>query len=74
MMLGSRNLEWILTAGLTIGTIIAFLLISGGLNAQIPETLRDLLLVMIFAAQLIVAIILLRIYEALLNIGKAGKR
>ena len=64
MKLGPKNIEWVIVLGLIIVTIIEFLLLAGGFAGNsIQTTMINVILLMIFAGQLIIAIILLRMYD-----------
>ena len=66
MKLGAKNVEWILVAALAIVIITQFLILSGGIASNtIQTTMIHVLLLMSFGGTLIVAIILLRIYDVL---------
>ena len=66
MKLGAKNLEWVIVTGLILVTIIEFLLLAGGFAGNtIQATLVNVLLLMVFAGQLIIAIILLRVYDVM---------
>ena len=67
MKMGPKNLEWVLVAGLILVTLIEFLLLSGGVAANtLQTTLINVILLMVFGGQLIIAIILLRMYDLML--------
>ena len=66
MKLGSKNLEWLFIAALVIITITEFLMLGGGMMSSTPQTTMIAMgLLMVSAAQIITAILLIRIYDKL---------
>lgn len=74
MKFGAKNLELVLVSSLIIVTVIAFLLLAGGLASDATlSTLQPILLLMIFAGQTIETIVLLRMYD-LIAMGNQTKK
>ncbi len=66
MKLGAKNLEWLFIAALVIITITEFLMLGGGMMSSTPQTTMIAMgLLMVSAAQIITAILLIRIYDKL---------
>ena len=69
-----KNMELILTASIITVTIVAFVVILAGTLSNTPETtLMNLSLLMIFGAILLICIILLKIYDKLIEIHEIIK-
>ncbi|MCK4968715.1 MAG: hypothetical protein KAS12_06680 [Candidatus Aenigmarchaeota archaeon] len=67
MKLGSKNIEWLFVVILIILAISQFLIMTGGImTSSFQFTLMNMFLLMIFGGQLVVGILLLRIYDAIL--------
>ena len=74
MKSGPKNIELVLTAAIITVTIIAFVVILGGTFSNTPQTtLMNLTLLMIFGAMLLISIILLQIYDKLIEIHESMK-
>ena len=72
MKLGSKNIEWILVAVLIVSTLAAFLLLSAAMMEPAPQaTTTNLFLILIFGGEMLVGIILLRIYDKISSILSA---
>lgn len=64
MKLGLRNIEWILISIMVVSTLAVYLFISAAmLDAPAQTTATNLFLIMIFGGQILMCIILLRIYD-----------
>ena len=73
MHLGSKRIEWIITAGLFVVMAIELMLLVAGTAANtLQTTLIHVLLLLVFAGEGMIAIILLRIYDAIE--AKKGKK
>ncbi|MCK4551034.1 MAG: hypothetical protein KAT91_03695 [Candidatus Aenigmarchaeota archaeon] len=71
MKLGPKNVEWIFVMTLVLLAVSQFMVMTGGMITNTFQmTLMNMLLLMIFGGQLIVGIILLRIYD---KMGLKGK-
>ena len=71
MKLGPKNVEWIFVMTLVLLAVSQFMVMTGGMITNTFQmTLMNMLLLMIFGGQLIVGIILLRIYD---RMGLKGK-
>lgn len=69
MKYGTKNIELMLAAAAITVTVIVFMILAGGLFSNAPQTaLTNISLFMIFGAMLLISIILLRIYDKLLEI------
>ncbi len=69
-----KNIELILTAAIITVTVVAFVVIMGGTISNTPQTtLMNLSLLMIFGAMLLISIILLQIYDKLIEIHETMK-
>ncbi|NOR85179.1 hypothetical protein GQ473_03600 [archaeon] len=65
MKLGPKHLEWIFVVILVILAVSQFIILTGGIMTNSFQlTLMNMFLLMIFGGQLVVGIILLRIYDA----------
>ena len=74
MKSGPKNIELVLTAAIITVTIVAFVVIMGGTFSNTPQTtLMNLSLLMIFGAMLLISIILLQIYDKLIEIHESMK-
>ena len=74
MKSGPKNIELVLTAAIITVTIVAFVVILGGTFSNTPQTtLMNLTLLMIFGAMLLISIILLQIYDKLIEIHESMK-
>ena len=68
MKLGPRHLEWIFVVILVILAVSQFAIMTGGMITNTFQlTLMNMFLLMIFGGQLVVGIILLRIYDAMIG-------
>lgn len=68
MKLGPKNMEWIFVVMLVILAVSQFIIMAGGMMTNSFQlTLMNMFLLMIFGGQLVVGIILLRIYDAMLG-------
>lgn len=66
MKLGAKNIEWLFIAALVVITITEFLMLGGGMMSSTPQTTMIAMgLLMVSAAQIITAILLIRIYDKL---------
>ncbi len=71
MKLGPKNVEWVFVMTLVLLAVSQFMVMTGGMITNTFQmTLMNMLLLMIFGGQLIVGIILLRIYD---RMGLKGK-
>jgi hypothetical protein len=66
MKLGTRNIEWFFIAGLAMITIAEYLIFSGGMvNNNAGTALTNMLLLMIVAGELLLGILMIKIYQKL---------
>ena len=71
MKLGPKHMEWIFVVMLVILAVSQFVIMAGGMmTSSFQLTLMNMFLLMIFGGQLVVGIILLRIYDAMLGFKK----
>ena len=64
MKLGPKNIEGFFIIGLVLITIIEFLVFAGGIQAETHQTTLLLMtMFMVVAGELIISILLLRIYD-----------
>ncbi|MCK5473999.1 MAG: hypothetical protein KAI53_01215 [Candidatus Aenigmarchaeota archaeon] len=71
MKLGPKNVEWLFVITLVLLAVSQFMVMTGGMITNTFQmTLMNMLLLMIFGGQLIVGIILLRIYDGIISKGK----
>lgn len=70
MKLGPKNIELFFVAGLVLLTVIEFLLLSAGIiSNQLLLTLLNMTILMVVGGEIIICIILLRIYDKLADIS-----
>ncbi|MFH1432169.1 MAG: hypothetical protein ABIG84_03045 [archaeon] len=70
MKLGPKNIELFFVAGLVLLTVIEFLLLSAGIiSNQLLLTLLNMSIIMVVGGEIIICIILLRIYDKLADIS-----
>lgn len=75
MKLGAKNLELFFVAALVLITIIEFLLLSAGIaSQQLMLTLLNMSILMVVGGQILVCIILLRIYDRLVSMSSKAHR
>ena len=68
MKLGPKHLEWMFVVILLILAVSQFVIMTGGImTSSFQLTLMNMFLLMIFGGQLVVGIILLRIYDAMIG-------
>ena len=69
MKLGPRNVEWILVVILIVSTLAVFLFMSAAMMEPAPQTtMVSLFLIMIFGGEMLIGIILLRIYDRISSV------
>lgn len=68
MKLGAKNLEWLFVTALILITITVFIMFGGGMLSSTPQTtLMVMSLFMVFAGEVMISIILLRIYDKIVD-------
>ncbi len=64
MKLGPKNIELFFVAALVLITIVEFLLLSAGIRSQqLIFTLLNMIMLMVVAGEILICILLLRIYD-----------
>ncbi len=71
MKLGSKNIELFFVATLAILTVVEFLLLSAGIiSQQLILTLLNMTMLMVVGGEILICILLLRIYDKIAIISE----